>query len=66
MMIPTSNYWNIIYGTQPGEVAQDAEGNQIMRVLGKNMAYLIKIMAASKGIVKAPEKEAKVYTHFVR
>ncbi|WP_251423745.1 flavodoxin family protein [Veillonella agrestimuris] len=63
IMIPTSNYWNIIYGTTPGEIVQDIEGTQIMRILGKNMAYLIKIMASSKGIVEAPEKEDKVYTH---
>lgn len=66
MMIPTSNYWNIIYGTTPSEIEQDEEGKQIMRVLGKNMAYLLKVMNAAKGIVPAPEKENKVYTHFVR
>ncbi len=49
MMIPTSNYWNIIYGTTPDEVVQDTEGNQIMRVLRKNMAYLMKVMNAAKG-----------------
>lgn len=66
MMIPTSNYWNIIYGTTPGEIEQDEEGKQIMRVLGKNMAYLLKVMNAAKDIMPAPEKENKVYTHFVR
>ncbi len=41
MMIPTSNCWNIIHGTKPGEILQDEEGVQIMRVLGKNMAICL-------------------------
>lgn len=36
-----------------------------MRVLRKNIAYLMKVMNAAKGVVEAPE-ENKVYTHFVR
>ena len=41
MLMPTSNYWNVIHGTAPGEVSQDGEGKQIMSVLGQNMALLI-------------------------
>jgi multimeric flavodoxin WrbA len=66
MMIPTSNYWNVIYGTKPGEVLQDEEGVQIMKVLGQNMAYLLKLIEFGKGSVKAPEMEKKVYTNFIR
>ena len=66
MMMPTSNYWNVIHGARPGEVLQDAEGVQVMRVLGKNMAYLLKLMEHGKWKVEAPEKEKKVYTNFVR
>ncbi len=66
MFIPTSNYWNVIHGTTPGEVLQDKEGVQIMRVLGKNMAYLLKLIEAGKASVEAPEQEAKIYTNFVR
>ena len=40
MVLPTSNYWNVIHGMLPGEVQQDEEGKQIMRLLGKNMAWL--------------------------
>ena len=42
MIMPTSNYWNEIHGMMPGEAAQDAEGVQCMRVLGANMAWLLK------------------------
>lgn len=40
MIIATSNYWNVIHGRAAGEVNKDDEGKQIMRVLGKNMAWL--------------------------
>ncbi|ABB13827.1 flavodoxin family protein [Carboxydothermus hydrogenoformans] len=66
MFIPVSNYWNVIHGTKPGEALQDEEGVQIMRVLGKNMAYLLKLIAKGKGEIEAPEKESKVYTNFIR
>lgn len=66
MLIPTSNYWNVIHGTTPGEAVQDAEGVQIMRVLGKNMAWLMKLVEHGKGTIEPPEQEAKTYMHFVR
>jgi multimeric flavodoxin WrbA len=65
MLIPTSNYWNVIHGTSPGEVTQDAEGVQIMRVLGRNMAWLMKLVEHGKGTITPPEREAKVFMNFV-
>ena len=64
MLIPTSNYWNVIYGRKPGEVLQDTEGVQIMRILGRNMAWLLKMRQT--GLAYAPEAEAKAYMHFIR
>lgn len=66
MLMPTSNYWNVIFGRAPGEVEQDEEGKQIMRVLGKNMAWLMKLKEAGEKTVPAPEKEKKIYMSFVR
>lgn len=66
MLLPTSNYWNVIHGFRPGEVTQDAEGVQIMRVLGKNMAYLMKLVENGKSTVEAPERESKILTNFIR
>lgn len=66
MLVPTSNYWNVIHGTTPGEVMQDEEGVQIMRVLGKNMAWLLKLKEFGEDKIAAPEQEKKRYTHFVR
>ena len=65
MLLPTSNYWNVIHGTRPGEVTQDEEGVQIMRVLGKNMAWLLKLVENGKGTVLPPEREAKIYMNFI-
>ncbi len=66
MLVPTSNYWNVIHGRAPGEVAQDEEGVQIMRVLGKNMAWLLKLVAHGKGAVPPPAREQKSYMNFIR
>lgn len=66
MIIPTSNYWNIINGRLPGEALQDEEGIQIMRVLGKNMAWLMKLIENGKDTIKAPDLEEKIFTNFIR
>jgi multimeric flavodoxin WrbA len=66
MVIPTSNYWNVIHGQKPGEVLQDEEGKQIMRILGKNMAWVMKLVENGKETVEAPEREKKVFMNFVR
>jgi multimeric flavodoxin WrbA len=66
LILATSNYWNIIHGRLPGEVAQDLEGVQIMRVLGKNISWLLKMKEASKDLVEVPQKEMKEITNFIR
>ncbi|MDK9706437.1 MAG: flavodoxin family protein [Desulforhopalus sp.] len=66
MLLPTSNYWNVIHGAAPGEVVKDEEGNQIMRTLGKNMAWLLKLVEHGKGAITPPEPEKKVWMNFVR
>ena len=67
MPIISSNYWNMVHGSNPEQVMQDEEGVQVMRLLGKNMAYFLKCIKAGKenGVV-APEKENKLYTNFIR
>ncbi len=66
MLIPTSSYWNIVHGTLPGEMLEDKEGVQIMRVLGQNMAWLMKLVDNGKGTVEEPPAEAKIFTNFIR
>ena len=66
MILATSNYWNITPGRAPGEALQDAEGVQIMEVLGRNMAWLMKMREETKVSVPGPEAIGKVYTSFIR
>ena len=67
MPIVSSNYWNQIHGNTPEEAKQDAEGLQTMRVLGENMAWLLKcIEAGRKAGVPAPEAGPKIKTNFIR
>lgn len=66
MLLPGSNYWNVAHGLVPGEMQQDGEGKQILRVLGKNMAWLLKVIAAGKDKVVAVEPEEKELTNFIR
>jgi multimeric flavodoxin WrbA len=41
VIVPGSSYWNIAYGRNPGEVANDTEGMDTMRCLGENMAWVM-------------------------
>lgn len=66
MVMPGANYWNVTHGTAPGEAELDEEGSQIMRVLGKNMAWLLQALQAARGQVHEPEREDKVFMNFIR
>lgn len=67
MPIVSSQYWNMVHGNTPEEVVQDLEGMQTMRVLGRNMVWLLKcIEAGKKAGVELPEKEPKTMTNFIR
>lgn len=67
MPIVSSQYWNMVHGNTAEEVKKDEEGMQIMRVLGRNMAWLLKSIEAGKhASVKLPETEVKIATNFIR
>lgn len=66
MIIASANYWNVIHGRTEGEVNQDIEGKQIMRVLGKNMAWLLKMKEVTKDLIEEPLAEKKEAMHFIR
>ncbi len=42
MIVPSSSYWNLAVGLKPGDVKEDKEGMETMRILGENMAWLLK------------------------
>ena len=66
MPVVSSQYWNSVHGLNPEEIKQDLEGMQVMRMLGRNMAWLLKCIDAAKGTVPYPESEPKVMTNFIR
>lgn len=66
MPVVGSNYWNEIHGNTAEEAAQDEEGLQTMRVLGNNMAWLLKCIELGKIEGLEPVKEKKVMTNFIR
>ena len=67
MPIILSRYWNMVHGNTPAEVEQDLEGMQVMRFLGRNMAYFLKcIEAGRKAGVPLPREEGRIATNFIR
>lgn len=68
MPIATSRYWNMVHGNTPEEVKQDEEGLQIMRYLGRNMAWLLKLKEAGEktGVLLPEQEETRIATNFIK
>ena len=66
MPVASSQYWNSVHGLMPGEAEKDLEGMQTVRVLARNMSFLIKSIALGKEKFGLPEKEPRQATHFIR
>lgn len=66
MPVASSQYWNSVHGGGKGDAKQDLEGLRTMRVLGKNMAFLMKSIALGKEKYGLPEEEQRVWTNFIR
>lgn len=65
MPVASSTYWNEVHGFSAADVEKDAEGLQTMRNLGRNMAFLIKAIAAQKVAEGSyPEQEHDKFTSF--
>ena len=64
MPVVSSQYWNDVHGNTPEEVRQDLEGMQTMRVLGRNMAWMLQTVKTSR--IPAPVQEDRIFTNFVR
>jgi len=60
-----SQYWNVVFGREPGEAALDAEGMQTMRALGRNMAWVLKNLHRD-GAAPRPPREEWQPMHFIR
>lgn len=67
MPVVSSCYWNMVHGHTPEEALQDKEGMHIMKVLGKNMAYLLRCQEAGRNAgIELPHQEPKPFTNFIR
>lgn len=66
MPVASSQYWNSIHGRLPGEAQQDEEGKRTMRVLARNMTFLMKSIALGKEKYGLPVMEERVATNFIR
>ena len=65
MPVAASQYWNSIHGRAAGEAEMDEEGRQTMRVLARNMTFLMKSIALGKETFGLPEVEDHVMTNFI-
>lgn len=62
-----SNYWNMVHGNTPEEVLKDEEGVCIMKTLGSNMAWILKLLNNAKETdLESPTIIPKVKTNFIR
>lgn len=68
MPIAPSQYWPMVHGNTPEQVAEDEEGLQIMRQLARNLSWMVKSFAlAREHGIEPPKPEApRKWTNFVR
>ena len=66
MPVASSQYWNQLHGSSAAEAEGDPEGLQTLRVLGRNMAYLIKCIRLGKEQLPRPTSEERIKTGFIR
>ena len=65
IIITPGVYWEVIHGNTPEELAQDEEGLQLMEIQGRNMAWLLKLLAAGKKEIKPPPPVERKRTNFI-
>ena len=67
MPLISSTYWPMVHGGKAEDVPGDAEGMQIMRNLGHNMAWMLRCMEAGRAAgIEPPQAETAARTNFVR
>ncbi len=67
MPVASGRYWNMVHGHSADDVMQDLEGLQNMRILARNMAFLIRAIADERERNGLPAQEKEIaYTNFIR
>ena len=65
MIITPGFYWGVIHGSTAEELEEDKEGLQIMETQGRNMAWLLKALAAGKKEISPPPRQERIRTNFI-
>jgi len=66
MIIAPSQYWSVVFGATPGEIAKDEEGIQTIEKSAQAMAWLLKMIDATKNTIPAPAQQNRIRTNFIR
>ena len=66
MVLVTSDYWGAVHGANPGEVLEDAEGMEVAARLGRDMAWMVKVLSATRDTLPPPESRPRPMTNFIR
>ena len=64
-VLPGSQYWNVAFGREPEQAAQDMEGMLTMRILGRNSVWLLKNLRRAD-VIPRPAPEPWLPMHFIR
>ena len=64
MVLVTSDYWNAVHGADKGEAVQDIEGVEVIEKLGRNIAWMLKVI--DKAGIEPPESRPRTMMNFVR
>ena len=64
MVLVTSDYWNAVHGADPGEVQQDIEGVEVIEKLGRNIAWMLKVI--DKAGIEPPETHPRTMFNYIR
>ena len=64
MPVASSTYWNQVHGFTADDVKKDLEGLQTVRNLARNMAFLIRAIAAEREARGLPLVERGAFTSF--
>ena len=66
MVLVTSDYWGAVHRAEKGEAARDTEGMDVAAQLGRNMAWMVKVLHATKETLPPPEAGQRPMTNFIR
>ena len=66
MILVTSDYWGAVHGADPGEALADTEGVEVAARLGRDMAWMVKVLAATRDTLPPPESFPRTMTNFIR